>query len=161
MGRGFTPTHMLWHTNARCGFSCGRSAHSDSDHHQQLPCLAHSRSPGITQRHWALVSSAVGREPAGLGDTWRAEGVIWEAYLLRRKEKKVDVNKHGEEEKVKGRVVGVNYHIFYHKQKFQVCLSFRGLRWGWELKSKCWDVLIEMRLHYGHCIEVLEEFAYL
>lgn len=40
----------------------------------------------------------------------------------------MDVNKQGEEEKVKGRVVGVNYHIFYHKQKFQVCLSFRGLR---------------------------------
>lgn len=64
MGRGFTPTRELRHTNVQCGFSCGRSAHSGSDHHQQPPSLAGSPSPGNTQRRWALTSSAVGREPA-------------------------------------------------------------------------------------------------
>lgn len=34
------------------------------------PCLGSSCSPGITQRHWALTSSAVGREPAAGAEAW-------------------------------------------------------------------------------------------
>ncbi len=34
------------------------------------PCLGSSCSLGITQRHWALTSSAVGREPAAGAEAW-------------------------------------------------------------------------------------------
>lgn len=129
MGRGFTPTHTLRHTSARCGFSCGRSAHSGSDHHQQPPCLAGSPSPGITQRRWALTSSAVGREPAAgaeAGGRMKGRSNLRRGFI-KEERKKVDVKRQGKEEKVKGRLVRVTYHIVYHIQKFHVCLSSRGL----------------------------------
>lgn len=58
------------------------------------PCFTVSPSPGIKQRRWALISSAVGKKPAASG--WggrparREEGEIWEWDLLetRRKKKK-------------------------------------------------------------------------
>lgn len=87
-------------------------------------------------RHWALTSSVMGGEPtAGAeGGCERkmhegAEGEIGEGDLLKKRGKKGVSEALGvSEEKVEGRVTAVTYHIVYHIQKSQVCLSSWSLR---------------------------------
>lgn len=128
MGWGFAPTRELWRTNALCGFSCGRSAHSGSDHHQQPPCLAGSPSPGDHTASLGTHILGCGQRASSWGLGWGTHGGQREKSERRKEKKKVDVKRKGKEEKVEGRLVGVTYHIVYHIQKFQVCLSSRRLR---------------------------------
>lgn len=88
-------------------------------------------SPGIAQRRWALTSSAVGREPAAgaeTGERTKGKARNLRGGFIAEERKKVDVKRQGKEEKVEGRLVGVTYHIVYHIQKSQVCLSSWRLR---------------------------------
>jgi len=69
MGFRFTPTHTARHTNTRCGYVVSPvAAQLIQTLATPLPqpplCPPGSPSLGITQRRWALTSSAVGREPA-------------------------------------------------------------------------------------------------
>lgn len=110
-----TQKHTLW-------FLLRPLSSFSSDHHQEPPCLTGSPSPGITQRRWALTSSAMGKEPAAgaevEGGCVKGRGRNMRGGFIKEGKKKSGCEEAGERGKGGGRWgLHITYFIIYKSSK--------------------------------------------